>query len=159
MTLAFSVTETMRGLHHFVDPSLGPPDERPMYFRIDWGAPIGSALNPLSDGFMRHQATGTLFAEGLTPEPVPCTGALAVDYLRDHTITYDLGFSCAGAPYRYVGRKTDVYLRHPLQLIKTHTTCYGAITDAQGRTLSRSVLHFPPETALPFLMSFRLRTA
>jgi hypothetical protein len=157
MTLAFSVTETMRGVHHFVDPARGPAVDRPLHFRIDWGAPIRTALNPLSGQFMSHRAAGELFAEGLTPHPVACSGTLVVDYFRRHTITYDLDFSCEGERFNFLGEKVDVWLRRPLQLVKTHTTCYGTITNGAGAIVSRSVLHFPPETMRSFLLSLRLR--
>lgn len=159
MSIAFAITETMRGVHHFVDPARGPAVDRPFHFRIDWGAPITSSLNPLSGRFMRYEAEGELFADGLTPRIVACRGALAIDYLAEHTITYELDFEAEGKPWHFVGQKTDVRLLRPLQLIKTHTTCYGTITDDTGTIVSRSVVHFPPETTLPFLRSFRLRWA
>ncbi|MFW5738901.1 MAG: hypothetical protein ACOC1F_00900 [Myxococcota bacterium] len=157
MAFTFSITETMRGVHHFVDPARGPAVDRPFHFRIDWGAPLASSLNPLADGFMRYQAEGELFADGLTPSAVTCRGTLGIDYFAQHTITYALDFEAGGERYHYEGTKTDVRLTRPLQLIKTHTTCYGTLRDASGTIISRSVLHFPPDTTLPFLRSFRLR--
>lgn len=157
MSLAFAVTETMRGVHHFVDPARGPAVDRPFHFRIDWGAPFRKSLRPRSDRYMRYGAEGELFADGLTPHIVPCHGTLTIDYFKDHAIVYDLRFEAEGQLLQYVGRKTDVRLTRPLQLVKTHTTCYGSITDASGSILSRSVVHFPPETTLSFVRSFRLR--
>lgn len=157
MTIAFSVTETMRGLHHFVDPAWGPAVDRPIHFRIEWGAPLRASINPLSPQFMRYGARGEFFAEGFTPHPVACEGTFALDYFDRHTITYDLSFPCEGERYRFVGEKVDVWLRRPLQLVKTHTTCYGTVTNEAGVIVSRSVLHFPPETMRSFLLSLRLR--
>lgn len=159
MTLAFSVTETMRGVHHFVDPARGTAVDRPIRFRIDWGAPIRTSLNPLSGQFMRHRAAGEFYAEALTPHPVACEGTFVVDYFGQHKITYDLRFPCEGERFRFVGEKIDVWLRRPLQLVKTHTTCYGTVTNGAGVIVSRSVLHFPLETMRSFLLSLRLRRA
>lgn len=157
MTLSFAIQETMRGDHHFVDPALGPAVDRPFHFRIDWGAPIATSINPLSGEFMHYRASGELFADGLTPEAVPCRGTLVIDYFGAHAITYDLSFEVEGVVHRYVGDKTDVRLGKPLQLIKTHTTCYGRIENAAGLIISRSVVHFRPELLLRFLRTFRLR--
>ena len=157
MTITFAVTETMRGVHHFVDSARGPAEDRPFHFCIEWSAPLARSLRPWSDEFMRYEAKGEIFAAGLTPRSTPCRGSLAIDYLADHTIRYDLEFEADGTTHRYEGTKTDVRLSRPLQLIKTHTTCYGRITDASGAIVSRSVLHFLPETTGAFLRSFRLR--
>jgi hypothetical protein len=156
MPLSFSMTETMSGLHHFVDPARGDAYDRRFYFRLDWGARRAAQLNPLAPEFLELEARGYLFCEGLTDGEAPCAGMLKLDYLGRHTITYVLDFEVAGASYHFVGEKIDVDLRRPLQLIKTHTTCYGTLTDAAGKVVSRSVTHFEPETLLPFLASFRI---
>ena len=158
MSLGFAVTETMRGVHHFVDPVRGPAIDRRFHFRIDWGAPLRTSCNPRSGRFMRYEAEGELFAEGLTKHIVACRGTLAIDYFKEHSIVYELLFEAEGQTLRYEGRKTDVRLSRPLQLIKTHTTCYGSITDGSGVIISRSVVHFPPETTLSFVRSIRLGT-
>ena len=159
MPLAFKITETMHGSHHFVDPAHGEAVDRPMHFTIDWGAPIASSVNPLSNRFMRYEASGTVAVDGLTSGEVPCTGSLEIDYVGLRKIIYDLAFQADGQTFRYRGEKTNVDLLKPLQLIKTHTTCYGTIVREDGRILSKSVLHFEPETMWPFLSSFRLRRA
>jgi hypothetical protein len=159
MPLAFKITETMRGAHHFVDPTRGEAIDRPMHFVIDWGAPIASSINPLSQRFMSYAASGVITVDGLTSGEVPCEGSLEIDYLGLRKIVYELVFQAGGQTFRYKGEKTNVDLLRPLQLVKTHTTCYGSIVDESGHIVSKSVVHFEPETMWPFLSSFRLRRA
>jgi hypothetical protein len=155
MGLSFQMTECMRGAHHFVDPALGDASDRALYFRIRWSGALAAVLNPLSPEFLRYQAQGVISVDGLTPGEVPCNGTLAVDYLREHKITYTLAFD----RWRFVGEKVDVRLTRPVMLIKTHTTCYGRIEDEHGKIVSRSVVHFEPEDALGFLASTRVSWA
>ena len=156
MPLSFTITETMSGLHHFVDPERGDANDRRFYFRLDWGARRPSQLNPFGQEFLSFEATGQILVDGLTAGEVPCTGTLELDYFGRHTITYVLDFAVDGESYHFVGEKVDVNPLHPLMLVKTHTTCYGTLTDSTGTIVSRSVTHFEPRTLVPFLTSFRL---
>lgn len=156
MTFKVRVTETMQGDHHFVDAELGDPSDRPFLFRIDWSASPLDAFNPGSPRFMTFEASGVMDVEGLTAGETPCSGSLTVDYLQSQTITYDLLFEAKGREHRYLGRKVGVDLRRPLELVKTHTTCYGTISREDGRIVSKSVAHFVPEELFPFLTSFRV---
>ena len=156
MSLSFTLTETMSGLHHFVDPGRGDANDRRFYFRLDWGARRPAQLNPFGQEFMIFEATGWILVDGLTPGEVPCTGTLEIDYFGRHTITYVLDFEVDGESYHFVGEKVDVNPLRPLMLVKTHTTCYGTLTDAAGAVVSRSVTHFEPSTLVPFITSFRL---
>jgi hypothetical protein len=157
MRFSFTITETMSGVHHFVEPSHGDPSDRSLYFRLDWGPERASALNPWAPDFLEFPAQGVIFVEGLTPAETPCRGSLKLDYFRSQTLTYNLDFEVGGRPYHYVGQKQKVNLANPVMLVKTHTTCYGTLTDAQGRVISRSIVHFEPDTLPAFLASFRLR--
>jgi hypothetical protein len=156
MHLRFTITETMTGLHHFVDPALGDPADRRFYFRIVWGGRPTKVLNPLSPDFLFYDADGVVFAEGLGPDEIPCKGTLRLDYFGTRKITYTLHFDHGGHSYRYVGAKVNVDLRNPLMLVKTHTTCYGEVTDETGKVVSKSVLHFEPESMAAFLTSVRV---
>jgi len=153
------LTETMRGQHHFVDPALGEPTDRPFSFRLVWGAELPVAMNPLDSRFMVFDATGTIDVDGLTDGGVPCEGTLRVDYLRERSIAYELDFALGDRRYRYSGKKVGIDLLRPIELVKTHTTCYGAIARDDGRVVSKSVAHFEPDELLPFLMSFRVALA
>jgi hypothetical protein len=157
MAKTFQITETMRGVHHFVDPSRGTAEDHVFYFTIDWQSSVFKALNPFGASFMTFDAKGVLFAGGLTAGEVPCQGVLKVDYIRSKTIAYELDFQIEDKSYHYVGEKVDVDLSKPLLLVKTHTTCYGRVTRDDGQIVSRSVAHFEPRTVLPFLMSFRFQ--
>ena len=98
-----------------------------------------------------------IFVSGLTAGETPCQGTLRLDYIHSKSLRYELEFEVDGTAYRYVGEKVDVNLLKPLFLVKTHTTCYGSITrDDDGAIVSRSVVHFEPHLALPFLFSFRI---
>jgi hypothetical protein len=156
MPLSFTITETMSGLHHFVDPARGDANDRRCWFRLDWGARRAAQLNPFGDEFLVFAATGQIFVDGLTDSDVPCRGTIELDYFGRHTITYELDFDVDGEAYHFVGEKLDVNPLSPLMLVKTHTTCYGTLTDATGVIVSRSVTHFEPRALVPFLTSFRL---
>lgn len=150
------VTETMRGDHHFVDPELGEPSDRDFWFRIDWSGDPLRSFNPASARFMSFEAVGVIDVAGLTEGETHCEGQLRVDYVKDRTIVYELDFQAKGRAYHYTGRKVDVDLTRPVELVKTHTTCYGTIIRDDGRIVSKSVAHFVPEELLPFITSLRM---
>ncbi len=156
MPLKLQVTETMTGLHHFVDPALGDATDRPLWFRIRWSGAPGAVLNPRSAEFLTFDASGQILVAGLTGGPARCHGTFRIDYFGKHRITYDLAFEAEERRYRYFGEKLDVNLLRPLQLIKTHTTCYGTVTRDDGAIVSRSVTHFEPAEIVPFVTSFKL---
>ena len=59
-----------------------------------------------------------------------------------------------GTPYRYLGEKVNI---KPWNLHRTHTTCYGTITDLNSsKDISKSILYFRFRTIPAFLKSFRL---
>jgi len=157
MSVRFTFTETMTGLHHFVDPKRGDANDRRFYFRLEWGPRDLSQLSPFGHNFLTFEAEGVIFVDGLTDGEVPCTGSLAIDYFGRRTITYALEFEVKGERFRFVGEKVDVNLLNPLMLIKTHTTCYGTLLDETGTIVSRSVAHFEPSSLISFLTSFRLQ--
>jgi len=151
------ITETMRGVHHFVDPARGEANDRTFYFKIDWGGAPLEVLNPVSSRFLVFDAEGVILVAGLTEGEIPCRGMLTLDYFRARKLRYELDFLVDGEPYYYVGEKVNVDLRRPLLLIKTHTTCYGTLRNRDGAIVSRSVVHFEPEAMGPFIKSVRLR--
>lgn len=156
MTISFTITENMHGYHHFVDSEYVSVINRPFHFKINWGAPIISAINPKSHYFMQYKALGKLFVGGLTSEYVSCRGSLVIDYFKTHKIIYNLKFEAKNETFNYVGKKTSVKLSNPLELIKTHTTCYGKITNTNNKIISYSVAHFKKEELLPFIRSFKI---
>jgi len=156
MAFKVRITETMRGHHHFVDPELGEPVDLEFWFRIDWSGLPHQSFNPISSQFLTFDAEGVIEAAGLTDGERTCTGVLMVDYFRDQTITYELDFEAGGRWYHYTGQKVGVNLYRPLELVKTHTTCYGTVTRDDGRIVSRSVTHFEPDELFAFLSSVRL---
>jgi hypothetical protein len=159
MPLAFRMTESMSGLHHFVDPARGAPDERPWSFRLTWGSAIGAAgMAALTGKPIVNPFTGTVTVDGLTRGAAPCDGSLTLDY-RAGKLTYELAFEVDGARYALTAEKRDVDLLSPMQLAKTHTTAYASIRDADGKIISRGVLNFLPETTGAFMRSFRLTMA
>jgi len=147
------ITETMKGVHHFVVPDLGEATDQQFYFKIDWGGTPLEVLNPLSSQFLVFDADGVIDMEGLTDGAIPCTGRLTLDYFGTQSLRYELDFEVGEDTYHYVGEKVDVDLRRPLLLVKTHTTCYGTTRRDDGTIVSRSVVHFEPEAILPFVRS------
>ena len=156
MPLAFSITESMSGSHHFVDSSLGDSVDRRLSLRIRWGGGVQSVFNPLSARFLNYDTQGVIVVEGLSDGEIPCKGWLRADYFRDHKIVYKLDFDHNGKPYQFTGEKTQVELRRPLQLMKAHMTCHGVITDERGRIVSKSVIHSDPGQVADLLKSLRL---
>jgi hypothetical protein len=156
MPLAFHITETMTGLHHFVDPALGDAEERPCWFRITWGSALSTTARlALARKPLLHAFSGVVRVDGLTEGEAPCEGTLSLDYVKGK-ITYDLSFRARGAPYTMQAEKVDVDLSRPVSLVKTHTTAYSAVRDREGRVISRGVLHFRPESMGQFVRSLRL---
>ena len=157
MPLAFEVTETMTGRHHFVVPALGDADERPCWFRITWGNAFGATLR---GALARRPITlpfrGVVCVEGLTEGEAPCEGTLTLDYVAAHRLRYDLAFEAKGERYTLRADKVDVHLARPVALIKTHTTAYLEVRDAAAKVVSRGVLHFRPESLASFVRSGRV---
>ncbi len=152
--LGFSVRETMRGTHHFVGGA-GPDGEHPLEFTITWGARhLDDWLNPLGTGFLSNFLTGTIRVGHLV-EDAACTGTLDLRYFQEAKLRYTIDFKAAGDhPYRYVGEKVNL---RPWNLHKTHTTCYGTITDLiSGKDVSRSIVYFTLDELPSFVTSLRL---
>ncbi len=158
MKLKFQMNETMKGYHHFVDPSFGTPDERILFFTISWGQSLREFLAPGNPSFFLAGAKGEIFVEGLTKSPVPTMGSLDLSYLEKKGLRYELAFDVDGKGYHFIGEKRDVKLWKPWMLPKTHTTCYGRIEDTKYRVISKSVLHFPMDLKgiMSFLRSFQV---
>ena len=97
---------------------------------------------------------GTVGVGGLVEE-APCRGTLDFLYFTEGKIRYTFDFKGKqGRPYRYVGEKVDI---RPWNLPRTHTTCYGTISDLDsGREISRSIVYFRMGSIPAFLQSFRL---
>lgn len=152
--VGFQADEVMTGTHQFLDDA-GPPGEHPLEFRVTWGAhDLGQWLNPFHPGFMTNFLEGKVTVGGLV-ENAPCRGTLELRYLTEQKIRYRFEFEDGkGRAFRYIGEKVNL---RPWNLHRTHTTCYGTITDLEsGKDISRSIVYFRMSTALDFLRSFRL---
>ncbi len=152
--LGFRMDEVMTGSHHFV-AGAGPDGEHPMGYRITWGTRhLLDYLNPFGSGFMSNFLQGTISVGGLV-EDAPCSGTLDLRYFQEAMIRYTIDFKGTDDhPYRYVGEKVDL---RPWNLHKTHTTCYGTITDlVSGQDISKSIVYFKLDTIPAFMASIRL---
>lgn len=152
--VGFAMDEVMQGTHHFVNDA-GPPGEHPLIFRVTWGARhLGPWLNPFGSNFMQNFLEGTVTAGGLV-EDAPCSGTLHLLYFTESKIRYTFDFKSGdGRPLRYVGEKVDI---RPWNLHRTHTTCYGTITDLEAdRAVSKSIVYFDLKSMPSFAASFRL---
>jgi hypothetical protein len=152
--VGFMMDEVMSGTHRFVG-SAGPAGEHPMMFRVTWGnRRLERFMNPLSSEFMSNFLQGTVTVGGLVDE-TPCSGKLDLLYFTEAKIRYTFTFEDSGGrELRYVGEKIRI---RPWNLHRTHTTCYGTITDSStGSVISRSTLYFKWHTIPAFIMSFRL---
>jgi NAD(P)-dependent dehydrogenase (short-subunit alcohol dehydrogenase family) len=149
----FRVDEEMTGYHE-LEPGFGTPGRRPMSFRVSWGADdIGA--------WLRRGATteplrldGRVAVDGLV-EDAACSGTLELRY-GEGRIRYAFDFAAHGRRYHFVGEKVNI---KPWNLPTSHTTCFGRLTDDDGRLVSTSVLLFRLERLPALVKSFRsLRT-
>jgi hypothetical protein len=141
----FRGDEEMTG-HHELEPAFGLPGRRPMSFRVTWGADdVGAWLTgaPL-------RLDGRISVSGLVDD-APCSGTLELRY-GEGRIRYVLGFAADGRRYQYVGEKVNI---RPWNLPTSHTTCFGRVTDADGRLVSTSVLLFRLKRLPALVASFR----
>ena len=152
--VGFLMDEIMTGTHRFVDGK-GPSGEHPMEFRATWGNKNFSKwVNPFGGEFLHNTLCGKVDVGGLVVD-AHCRGTLELRYFQDQKIIYTFEFADEqGKQYKYVGMKKDL---RPWNLHRTHTTCYGSITDLDtGEVISNGIVYFRISTALPFVMSFRL---
>lgn len=153
-SIGFSMREVMSG-HHEFEQGFGPVGRMPLEFDVHWGpTDMVDFLNPRGGGFMVNALSGTVTVGGLCHK-TPCRGTLKLDYLREHTITYDFDFLVGDQPYNFVGQKVNI---KPWNLPVSHTTCFGVLKErGSGRLVSRSVTFFKMKTVPGFVSSFRLR--
>lgn len=152
--IGFQADEVMTGTHQFLDDA-GPPGEHPLEYRVTWGTwDLKEWLNPFGPTFMTNFLEGKVTVGGLV-ESAPCQGTLELLYFSERKIRYTFEFKDGkGRSYRYIGEKVNIL---PWNLHRSHTTCYGTITDLEsGRDISRSIVYFHLSTMLDFLRSFRL---
>jgi hypothetical protein len=156
--IGFRIDEVMRGTHRYLRDFL-PGDvpagaEFPLEFFVTWGNPhLEKFLNPFSGDFFFSDLEGTLSAGGLCLE-APVKGSFELNYFKDATLRYCFEFTAYDRLYRYLGEKRGI---RPWNLQRTHTTCYGTITDVlSGEILSESVVYFDLPQLPSFLASLRL---
>ena len=115
-----------------------------------------SLSTPSSPGsnFLSNFLEGTVTVGGLVEE-ARCHGTLDLRYFQEAKIRYTFDFKDEkGTPYRYIGEKVNI---RPWNLHRTHTTCYGTITNLNSeREISKSILYFRLNTVPAFLSSIRL---
>ncbi|MBM4372525.1 MAG: hypothetical protein FJ098_12770 [Deltaproteobacteria bacterium] len=147
----FTLHEVMTGTHEFL-PGRGPEGSHPFEFRVRWGtADPARFLDPRGGAFLVNDLEGTVTAGGLCTDAA-CRGTLELRYLRDRTIRYGFTFHAGGSTFRYRGEKVNIL---PWNLPFSHTTCFGTLTDGDGRLVSRSVTFFRLRTVPAFLASLR----
>lgn len=148
----FRIDETMRGWHELLEE---PGRRRPFVLGCTWGPDrLGEWLDPRGAGFLWQELAGTVEAEGLTAGPAPARGTLELDYLGARRIRYRVDFPGAGGEtLRFLGDKVDL---RPWNLLVSHTTCTGTVSDlASGRLLSTVLLRFRLRDLPRMLLSLR----
>ncbi len=150
--VGFLIDEVMSGEHAF-EPRFGPPEKRPMEFRVTWGAKHFSQwANPAHERFMVYDLQGSVTVDGLCYR-IPCKGSLALRYFEDNTVRYSFGFQVDGRSYKYLGEKRNIRLWN---LPWSHTTCFGRLVlEATGEVVSTSVTHFRMQSLPRFMASIR----
>jgi hypothetical protein len=157
--VGFSIEEQLRGTHRFtrdlVVTHTTAGAERPLSFTARWGHHRAKDyLAPTSSEFLCAELEGEITAGGLC-ERAPIVGTLELRYLKDATVRYRFEFAAQDRLWRYAGEKRGI---RPWNLHRSHTTCYGRITEAgSGEVLSESVVYFELSQLPRFLSSLRLR--
>lgn len=151
--MGFRVTEVMSGTHERCDGQ-GPRGPRPFAFRVTWGPDrLIDWANPASDRFLWQPLEGEVSAGGLCDGWAPCRGTLALEYFGRRRIRYELDFEAPGGVLRFVGEKVNI---RPWNLLVSHTTCTGTITElATGRLVSSAVVTFRLRDLPRLLLSTR----
>ena len=151
--IGFLIDEVMTGEHTF-EPPFGPPEKRPMEFRVTWGAKhLRRWANPAHDRFLLHDLRGSVTIDGLCYR-TPCKGSLALRYLEDQTVRYTFAFQVKGRSYKFTGEKRNI---RPWNLPWSHTTCFGRlILEETGEVVSTSVTRFRMRSLPRFMASIRL---
>lgn len=145
--------EIMTGTHRFMDGK-GPEGEHPMEYRVTWGHEnVTKWINPLGGEFLVNTLSGKVDVGGLVVD-ADCEGTLELRYLQDQLIRYTFTFKDDnGKAYQYIGEKREL---RPWNLHRTHTICYGQITElATGEVVSEGIVYFRMSTIPQFLLSFR----
>lgn len=152
--IGFTMDEIMTGTHQFVEGK-GPEGIHPMEFRVTWGPENALKwINPVGGKFMANNLKGKVDVGGMVID-ADCEGTLELLYFTEQKIRYTFEFQDdEGKKYRYLGEKRDI---RPWNLHRTHTTCYGTISDLEtGEIISTGITHFRLATSLDFLLSLRL---
>lgn len=153
--LGFQFDEVMSGDHEF-ESGCGPVGKKKMEFRVTWGPRhFFQWINPFCKKFLVANLEGRVDVEGLC-DSVPCRGTLELKYFTERKLRYTFNFEIEGKKYLYIGEKVNLW---PWNLHKTHTTCYGKLTETEedgSKLISQSVTHFRFRTLFQFIFSFRL---
>jgi len=159
----FKISETMSGTHAFVGDYENCKINLPLYFKIDWS--YKNTLECLKRLVTMKPVTfevkGRFFAEGLCDE-IDCVGGMHLDYFGNHTISYCLemrnpsysrvsSFEKINEHYFFIGDKINI---KPWNLLTSHTTCYGIITNGKGELISKCKVFFKLRTLPAMLASF-----
>ena len=140
--MGFVVQETMSGTHE-LESGWGAPGRQPFAFRVAWGPErLREWLDPRSPQFLWQELEGEVRLGGLdgVPEWAPCRGTLELDYFGSARIRYVFDVPAGERTFRFQGDKVEL---RPWNLLVTHTTCFGTLTELEsGRLVSRSVTRF-----------------
>lgn len=143
--IGFRFEENMYGSYHLVRE---PGAERRFAFHYEVAS--RELWRTLRSG--RAEATGWVEAEGLAAH-AELVGFIVIKPLVARFIRYEFDFrGDDGTSYHYAGEKTIRHL-HPL---RTWTTLPGALYDAEGEEIARSLARFDTQEMGPFLRSFQL---
>lgn len=139
MPIGFKITETMSGYDDW---------NKPFQFIVTWGIDDFKKLKKS----LTFDLNGTITFRGMN---LKCRGYLRIDYFNKHEIEYVLFFKdhYNRKDYTYVGKKINI---RPWNLLTSHTTCFGVITDSNLQLKDKNTTFFKLKTIPKFLSSFRL---
>jgi hypothetical protein len=144
-SLGFEFEETMTGTY----TRTGHPADQGE-IRLRARARAESLFQHVRDGMVTLE--GTLDMEGFADD-VPVGGTIEIRPVGKKVIRYDFSFlGNDGKPYRFAGQKDIRYA----DLVRTMTTCHGAVMTAAGEEVARVTLRFDVKADfLPFLVSWK----
>ncbi len=155
--VGFRIDETLRGTHRFLKDwnqnAVRAGSEFPFEFHATWGAShLGKFFNPLSKEFLVASLAGSVTAGGICTD-APMKGTLEFAYFSQSLIRYSFAFQGGGHELSYIGEKRHI---RPWNLRRSHTTCYGTLSDARnGNIISDSVVFFDLKKLAAFFASLR----
>lgn len=144
MSWGFKISEVLSGTHSFINSN----EQLPIKINITWS----NLLRRILKGHFIIIGFATI---GGLCDNAKVYGTLTISYLKFNKIIYKFNIlpkNLFDTGYIFYGEKVNI---KPWNLLTSHTTCFGTITDYNNKLISRAVLHFKFISLPRFLSSVR----